>query len=681
MSELFYFFHLSLDILREILSFSIFSLKSILAEMVYSFTKNQKVFMKKSFLFGLSLLFGSVSIHTSNASETLFTINGKPVSDQEFSYIYQKNSINGQADFSKQSLEDYLKLFINYKLKVQQAKDLGMDTISALVHEYDGYRKQLLETHIQRQVVDPLVKQEYERSRQDVAISHVFVDKKTENAEKKINEALQKLKKGEAFSEVAKKYSEDKQSAPNGGVIGYFTALQIGFPQIEDALYNTPEGSYSDVISTDLGYHIIRVDDVRPARGRIRAAIIKINDPEQENGKLIAKNKIDSVYQFLKSGQEFSGLAAKYSEDANSAMKGGELDWFGINTYVKEFEDAAFSLKNDGDVSQPFTTGSAWYIIKRLMVSKIQPFEEAESVIKAKLLRSRMYSERLENFNHYLESISNLQINHENVEKFETKLTEVVDKYPFEFPRQDKALPLLNIQGKVYDENVVGKMIKDNYTKVIGKLGKERAAALFRSSLDELLMNVYEQKLVDSLYDYRSLLEEYQNGVLIFELTKEKVWNKATTDTVGLQKFYQGLGDKYTWNQRAEVLKIQSESPWDEKSLSKIIKKNKLNSLVEWQKYLSENPDVKIKVSSELVEKDVSENAAKIQWTPGVFTSADNQLYQVTKIIPAQRKDLSEVRGFVVAAYQEHLEKEWLENLHKAYNIKVNDNVLQKLVR
>lgn len=637
--------------------------------------------MKKSFLFGLTLLFGSSFCNNTDAAETLFTINNKPVTSEEFSYIYQKNSINGQADFSKSSLDDYLKLFINYKLKVQQAKDLGLDTVNALMKEYEGYRKQLLETHIQRQVVDPLVKQEYERSRQDVAISHVFIEKKSENAEKKINEALQKLKQGENFAAVAKKYSEDKQSAENGGIIGYFTALQIGFPQIEDALYTTPKGSYSNVITTDLGYHIIRVDDVRPARGRMKAAIIKINVPEQPDGNLLTKNKIDTVYNLLKSGEDFAMLAAKYSDDGNSAMRGGELDWFGINTYVKEFEDAAFGLKSDGDFSKPFNTASAWYIVKRVMVSELQPFEEAESVIKAKLLRSRMYNEKLTSFNDYLKSISDLKTYEENITAFENKLTTVVDKYPFEFPHQEKALPLASIKGKIYDENKVGEIIKDNYTKVTGKLGKERAEALFKIALDDLLMDVYEQKLIDSLYDYRSLLEEYQNGVLIFELTKEKVWNKATTDTVGLQNFYQTLGDKYTWNQRAEVLKIQSETPLDEKSLSRIIKKNKLNSSEEWQKYLSDNPDVKIKISSELVEKNVSENAAKIQWTPGVFTSADNQLYQVTKILPAQRKALSEVRGFVVAAYQEHLEKEWLENLHKTYTIKVDNNVLQKLIR
>lgn len=637
--------------------------------------------MKKSFLFSLAILFGSSFISTTEASETLFTVNGKPVSSQEFSYIYQKNSINGQADFSKSSLDDYLKLFINYKLKVQQAKDLGLDTVSALVKEYDGYRKQLLETHVQRQIIDPLVRQEYERSKTDVAISHIFIDKKTEGAERKINEALQKLKSGGDFASLAKTYSEDQQSAANGGKIGYFTALQIGFPQIENAIYNTPKGSTSDIVQTDLGYHIIKVDDVRPARGRIKVAIIKLDFANEQQKTQEVKNRADSLHQLLNLGVKFADLAAKHSDDVTSGMKGGELEWFGINTYVKEFEDAAFSLKIDGDYSAPFATATSWYIIKRLMVAEQQSFDEAENVIKTKLMRSRMYNEQLSKFNQHLKDISQLKRFDENISAFEEKLATKIDSFPFVYSYKEKSIPLFNISGKNYDQNQIASLIGENISKVTDKQGKNRAEALFNLTLDDLLMGVYEQSLIDSLYDYRSLLEEYKNGVLIFELTKNKVWNKATTDTTGLQKFYHQMGDKYMWNPRAEVIRIQSEDALNEKTLSKIIKKNNLNSVESWNEYLSKNPDVKVKVSGEMIEKEVSENASQIIWTTGLHKSADSQLYQVIKTLPAQRKELSEVRGFVVAAYQENLEKEWLAELHKAYNVKVDDNVLQKLYR
>lgn len=637
--------------------------------------------MKKSFLFSLAILFGSSFISATEISEALFTIDGKPVSSQEFSYIYQKNSINGQADFTKSSLDDYLKLFINYKLKVRQAKDLGLDTVSALVNEYEGYRKQLLETHIQRQIVDPLVRQEYERSKKDVAISHIFIDKKTESAQKKINEALQKLKNGEDFASLAKIYSQDQQSAANGGKIGYFTALQIGFPQIENAIYNTPKGSFSDIVQTDLGYHIIRVDDVRPARGRVKVAIIKLNFSDDPAKMQEVKNRADSLYQLLNLGAKFSDLAVKHSDDVTSGMRGGELEWFGINTYVKEFEDVAFGLKKDGEYSAPFATASSWYIIKRVMAAEEQSFEDAESVIKSKLMRSRMYNEQLEKFSQHLKAISQLKRYDENIAAFEEKLVTMIDSFPFVYPHEEKSLPLLSISGKNYDQNQMAELIRKNIPKVTEKQGKDRVEALFNMTLDDLLMGVYEQTLVDSLYDYRSLLDEYKNGVLIFELTKNKIWNKATTDTTGLQNFYRQMGDKYMWNPRAEVLRIQSEDELNEKTLSKIIKKNNLTSLEAWNEYLAKNQEVKIKVTAEMVEKGVSEDAEQIVWTAGLHTSADKKLYQVTKVLPAQKKELSEVRGFVVAAYQEHLEKEWLNELHKAYNVRVDDKVLQNLYR
>lgn len=637
--------------------------------------------MKKSYLFGFTFVLNSLFYTSHTQAETLFTINGQPTSVEEFSYIYQKNNINGQADFSKQSLEDYLKLFINYKLKVQEAKDLGLDTIPALKAEYEGYRKQLLDAHLKKVIDEPLMKQEYERAKLDVAISHIFVDKKSEKSLERIQEAMSKLKKGQDFATVAQKYSADSLSAKAGGKIGYFTALQIGFPQIEDAIYNTPVGKYSDIIETDLGYHILKVDDVRPARGRIKVAMIKIAIPEAESEKITAQNKVDSLYQLLMKGEEFAPLAVKYSDDPNSSMKGGELDWFGINTYVKEFEDAAFALKNNGEISKPFATSNSWYIIKKLSEVKTQTYQESEPVLQAKIKRSRFYQHTLENFLEKIKAESGYKEYVDNIEKFEGNLEPLLEVSPFVYQTREASYPLFSIGGKEISQRDILPVIEKNISAVANKKGHDKTHALIDIAIQEYAMKAYEQKLKDSLTDYKSLLEEYENGVLIFELTKDKVWNKANSDSVGLQNFYDKMGNQYMWNYRAEIVKFEELGTYQEKSLNKLINKKKLNSLEAWSQYVAENPQENIKIQTFLIEKGVTEGADQIRWEVGLHTAADGKLYYVTQLILPQRKDLKDVRGFVVAAYQEHLEKEWLNSLHQIYKVQIETKVLEKLVK
>lgn len=641
--------------------------------------KNKKS-MKISFL-NFCLVFLSIILSKSLNAETLLTIDGKSVSVEEFEYIYKKNNISGQADFSKQSLDDYLQLFINYKLKVQQAKDLGLDTIRSLNSEYDGYKRQLLETQIQRKILEPLVIQEFERAKEDREIAHIFIGIKSENASAKIKEAYRKLKEGVGFAKVAKEYSEDTMSAKNEGIVGYFTAMQIAIPQIEDAIYQTSIGKYSDIIQTEMGYHIIKLISNRPARGKLKVAIIKLmrHGNDEEDSKV--KSKIDGIYQELLNGKNFGELVLKYTEDLNSKDNTGELDWFGINTYVKEFEDAAFALKNNGDFSQPISTPTAYYIIKKVMDNKNPTFKEAEPVLKMKILKSKLYIDKLNAFNDQIKQESQFKVLDENVQKFKNELLPIIDQYPFSFKNKDKPLPILSISGKTYDENNIAEIIQSDYSKIIGKLGQERVDALFESALDEMVFRTYEKNLIDSSFEYRSLLEEYKNGVLIFELTKNKIWNKATIDSIGLQSFYGKMGDQYMWNPRAEVLKISLEEEMSFSTLEKTIKKNKLNSKEVWATYLSENPSLKIRITPELIEQKVSENADKIVWETGLQNVDDHQSYQVIKLIPKQRKDLADVRGFVVAAYQEHLEKEWLSQLHKTYSVKIQQNVLSKLVK
>ncbi len=627
------------------------------------------------FLFILSFSFGE-------ASETLIEINNEPVSTKEFLYIYQKNNIDGQADFSQKSLEDYLELFINYKLKINQAKDLGLDTNKALISEYEGYKKQLLETHVQRETLDPLIKQEYKRSLSDVGMAHIFIDKDTENAERKIKEAHQALVKGELFEQVAAKYSEDDLSKSKGGFVGYFSAMQIGFPQIEDALYNTKVEAFSDVIVTERGYHIFKVLDVRPARRSIKVAIVKIDIPEETELKATAKAKIDSVYMLLQQGESFGELAMKYSDDETTKMRGGEMDWFGINTYVRDFEEAAYALEEDGQISEPFQTEKSWYVIKRLKLADVPTQENSERLIRTKLISSKMYQQKMDNFYSALKTSFGFKLHSDAVEALKEQLDTVWDSKPYQFASEQSEKPLMEISGRQVTEKEFVKVIQAGFTKSSGGIGRQKTELVFRDAVRELLLDAYEQSLIDTQFEYASLLEEYKNGVLIFELSKMEVWDKAVKDSLGLINFYKSLGNKYAWNKRAEIAEIvSSKKDLSLKEFKKTVKKQKLNSTGQWEQFLENNPDSKIKATLKTIEEGVSEESQNIVWTKGVHVNEKGGLYQVIAIRPSQRKALSEVRGLVVTEYQDSLEKNWLRKLRQTYRVEVNRDVLQKLVK
>lgn len=624
-----------------------------------------------------------IAMFTLNASETLLKIDDEPVSSREFLYIYEKNNIDQQADYSVESLENYLKLFVNYKLKVKQAKDLGLDKKQALKDEYEGYRRQLLESQIQKETLEPLVEQEYQRSLRDIGMSHIFIDVATENGKEKIKEAHDALLKGRSFEEVAEKYSEDELSKYKGGFVGYFTALQISIPEIEDAIYNTPVGKYSDVITTEKGYHIFKIIGDRPARRNIKVAIIRLDIPDQESSRLVVKAKIDSLYAILqeKGSDEFGKLAMQHSDDVSSKMKGGELDWFGINTYVKEFEDEAYSLEEDGDISKPFSTNRAWYIIKRVRMAEPASEEEAKRIIKTKLTSSRMYAKEKADFYQSLMISSKLEMYDDAVEALKEKLVPLIDHHPLEYDFSVDDSPLLSIDGENITEKDLKSIFLSQQSKIRGKFGEEKIEALLDNVVRELLHTYYEQKLIDASFEYGALLDEYQNGVLIFETTKNNVWDKAIKDTVGLQRFYKSLNDQYVWNQRAEVVHISAEDTIRIKDVLKTIKKNKLYSAKKWQRYLDRNPDANLSIDIELIEKDISPKSENIVWSKGVHTDREGNLYQVLSVIPTQKKELSEVRGKALADYQEFLESEWLKHLNKTYKVEVYQDVLQKLVK
>jgi peptidyl-prolyl cis-trans isomerase SurA len=326
-------------------------------------------------------LVAPVLVWSQQDDTVLFSVDGIPVYQSEFEYIYSKT--NGKnATFSRKSLEEYLDLYVKFKLKVRKAKEMQLDTIPQLKKELSGYRRQLADSYlIDKEVTDRLIEEAYERSKEDVDISHILVgiSKMGEadaeiSAMEKANDILKRLKNGEDFEAVAKALSDDKSAKNNGGRIGYVTALfPKGLYNLETAAYEGPMKTLQGPIKTSAGYHILKVNAKRPARGEIEAAhiVVRIKDGNEAS----AKKLVDSLYQMIKDGADFEELAKNYSEDKKTNFKGGYIGFFGINKYSRPFEDAVFSLRNDGDVTKPVKTKVGYHIIKRISLRGIQPYD------------------------------------------------------------------------------------------------------------------------------------------------------------------------------------------------------------------------------------------------------------------------------------------------------------------
>jgi peptidyl-prolyl cis-trans isomerase SurA len=631
----------------------------------------------------------SATIVSAQDNSILFTIDGEPTYKNEFEYVYKKNNFNNTADYSKASLEEYYNLYSTYKLKVKEAYAKGLDTIQVLKDEYSSYEKQLFESHLDKQVLEKLTKQEYERSKNDVSVSHIYVKSSDPNAESIINTAYNQLQLGQSFESVCKNISQDEITRDKGGYLGYFNVLQINFPELEDASYSTPKGSFTKPIKTSIGYHIIKVNDIRPALGKIRVAIIKklFKPNASETEKLAVKKTSDSIYTELKKGASFAEMAVKYSEDYYSNFKGGELDWFGINTYAPSFEETAFGLINDGDIAVPIMTNTACYIIKRIERQQNPKFEDIESALRTRLLKSQMYYTAYNEFCNKLKTKYNFSENNEVKKQFQDTILHNVDlkNYATNASNKDKIVFSINNQpytiGNIY-QNLFNNII--SFTKT--KTQEERVQKAFEKTINDALVANYSVLLPKEDLEYKILLDEYKNGVLIFDLIKSEIWDKTNSDSIALANYYKTNSSNYKWNKRAAIRLISLANEAQIKTALKTLKKNTTSGNEALTDALTKSGLQDFNVEEQLIEEGKGDFSKFINWKVGIGKNAfskDNvtYIYQIRNIIPEQSKSFEETKGYVMAGYQEYLEKKWIESLKNKYKLVLNQNTFNSLIK
>ncbi|SNC75418.1 peptidyl-prolyl cis-trans isomerase SurA [Hymenobacter gelipurpurascens] len=513
------------------------------------------------------------------------TLGTTQVPASEFSYVYRKNNSSAPEFGTKASVAEYLDLYTNFKLKVLEAEQRGLDTTQAFKRELDGYKQQLAQPYLtEKSVTDKLVREAYDRMSKEVSASHILIrvqpdadPKDTLAAYQKATALRQRVTGGEDFAKVARETSEDPSARDNAGRLGYFTAMQMVYP-FESVAYNTPVGQVSQPVRTRFGYHIIKVNDVRAAQGEIKVAhlMIRATPGMPKADSVTVKKKIDELYSRLTQRKEnWEKLVAQFSEDAGSAANSGELPPFGTGRMIPSFEEAAFKLQKPGDLSRPVQTPYGWHIIRLIEKQPIPTFEAMEPTLKSKVskdsrseLNRAAFLKRVRTENNFTENTAGKEY---AFTKADTALVNGRFKYVAPVapatPTKGKkaavgdAQTLFTVQGKPYLVSDFLAYAQQHQKARPGSDARFTMQQLYDQYVDETLTEFEKANLETKYEDYRMLVKEYRDGILLFQLMDEKVWSKAIEDTVGLQQYFAANQAKYQWEPRVQGTVISAASP------------------------------------------------------------------------------------------------------------------------
>ncbi|MDP2388558.1 MAG: peptidylprolyl isomerase [Bacteroidota bacterium] len=641
----------------------------------------------------------SLSVNAQTPSPTILTIDGKDISKMEFENVYRKNN-NKETVTDAKSLKEYMDLFINFKLKVKEAELMGLDTVAAFKNELAGYRKQLAAPYLtDKNVNEGLITEAYERMKTEIKASHILVKcaedalpKDTLIAYNKINEFRKRALKGEDFAKLAEESAKggDPSASENKGDLGYFTSMQMVYP-FENAAFNTKKGEISQIVRTRFGYHILKVVDRRPNQGEVLVSHIMIRLKKEMNAtdSLNAKKKVEEIYAKLKGGEKFEDLAKQFSEDKQSAEKGGELSWFSAGKMpVAEFEQKAFALQNKGEYTSPFMTKYGWHIVKMNDKKALPaPFETVKNEIKQKVSRDSRSQAGRSALIARVKKESNFKENKVVVKKKTTfpamdEVISLVDTTYFLGKwKGDKAIKLskelFSIGDKKYTQGDFARFLEARQTKRPVADKNFAVEQQYKNFVEESVVAFEETQLENKYPEFKALMQEYRDGILLFELTDRKVWSKAVKDTSGLKEYYEKNKNNYLWEERADVTTYKCADENIAKQVRKMLGKKKSEKDI-----LAEvNNKTQLNLSTENVMYLKGENKmVDDNWKVG--TSADIKqdgkifILVVNKVLAKSPKLLNEAKGMVTADYQNYLEKDWLSNIRNNHKIEVKEDVL-----
>lgn len=647
----------------------------------------------KQLFFGVLLSLNLMCYAQTTKKEVLFTIDDKPYYTDEFSRVYNKN-LDLVKDESQKDLSQYLELFIGYKLKINKANKLGLQNGEAYKSELATYRTQLSKNYLSdSKVTKELVEEGYQRSLKEIRASHILImvdenaaPEDTLKAYNKMIDIRNRALKGEDFGTLAAEFSQDPSAKDNKGDLGFFSSFRMVYA-FESAAFKTPVGKISNPIRTRFGYHIIKVVDSRDNRGEVTVAHIMLLNPKEDKAeeKDKIKKNIDDIYQKLQQGESFESLAKQFSDDKSSSSKGGVLARFGSGQLSsEEFENTAFSLTPEKPLSAPFQTKFGWHIVKLIEKHAVRTFDEMKVELENKVSkddRSRLITNSL-----------NEKLRKKYVVKRDDKLYAALSKSvtndfyenKWEVPADTKAFDkkLFAINDKIISGTTFLIYLKTQQKagltlKPINKL----VDSFYQKFLDEQLTTYYTDHLETEFPDFSNVMDEYRDGLLLFDLMEKEIWERSKTDTLGLKNFYENQKNAYQWKNRLDVIIASSTNMDVIKKAQKMLKQKVAPEKIKEQ--LNSKDKVAVMTNVGVFEDGNDALPKNLKHEVGVSEILkDGDYYFVTmvnKILPAGPKSLDECKGKVINDYQQYLEQNWVNELKKEFTIKTYPEVFEKV--
>jgi len=628
------------------------------------------------------------------ANKWLLELEGDTVLVGDFWKVFNKNNFKQELP-SKEALTEYFDLYQKFKLKVKEAEVKGLDTTPKFEKEIAGYQQQLAKSYLtDKSVTEELIKEAYDRSKWEVKASHILINIKyhalpsdTLKAYTKANSILSLAKAGANFDSLAIKYSDDPSAKSNKGDLGYFSAFRMVYP-FESGAFNTEVGGVSKLIRTRFGYHIIKVKEKREAVGSIRVAhvMMVLNDKMSVEEKASKESKIQEVYKQLEGGAAFEMLARKYSEHYSSAEKGGVLPWFGSNEYDVAFENAAYNLEKNGDYTKPVKTEYGWHIIRRLDKKETESFEKMELELRKKVARSDRASKSKDAVLARIKTEYNFKekSNRKNLNWFYENGDSTMISGTWKAPKKAKLKKkLFDLAGQKYRQKDFAKYLGSQLKPRGGGDYRKLISFLYDSWVEELCFTHEENMLPVKNKEYVSLLKEYRDGIILFELTDQKVWSKAVEDAAGLKVFYEKHKKNWMWGERVKgQLYTCSEEKYAKEVRSLL---NEGASLVEILEKVNKGSQLNIRVED--VFSDVAKNPVLkgFDFKKGVSAvKKENESFLVLKadeVFEPTAKKLLTVKGLVAADYQDKLMDDWLKELSAKYRLTYNKESVKDLMK
>ena len=647
----------------------------------------------RQLLFGFLIAANLTAVAQNKPKEVLFTIDNSPFYSDEFARVYKKN-LDLVKDESQKDLNNYLDLYTIYKMKISKANQLGLQNGKQYQDELKSYRSQLAKNYTtDSKVTQELVTEAYKRMQKEVKASHILLlvnddaaPADTLKVYKRAMEVYNLANKGKDFGDLAVQYSEDPSAKENKGNLGYFSAFRMVYP-FESAAFNTPKGSVSKPVRSQFGYHIIKVDDVRDNRGEVSVAHIMTAKPSDGNAELLAKakNTIDELYKKLQQGEDFETLAKQFSEDKASAPKGGLLNTFSAGQLSSEvFEDVSFGLQNEGDYSKPFETEFGYHIVKLFKKIPMKSFEDMKPEIENRIAKDDRSRLIVKSMNDHLKAKYPFKRNDKLYAAVKKAVTDKVYEADYKLPENLK--PFEGTLFTVKDKAVTGvdflNFIKDEQkraseVKPVGKLVDTQ----YEEFVNKQLAKYNDDQLETEYPEFAAIMNEYRDGLLLFDLMEKEIWEKSKTDTIGLQKFYDTHKENYKWLERYDAVVYSSTDKDVIAKAKKFLKKKKTTEYIKEQ--LNSKEKVNIMSKTGVFEKGNDVLPKTLASKKGISDVLhEGNYYYIVKlneVKPAGLKTLDESRGRVINDYQQFLEERWADELRKEFTLKVNQDVFAKV--